>query len=165
MRADAPAAPKVHVTIVTLDNHLSGATERAAVALAKDGIAVHFHAAADWSDEAEAERARTDIARGDIVVATMLFLEDHIRAVLPALQERRETCDAMLGLMSDGDVVRLTKLGGYRMDAPARGPLALLKKLRGSSKPGASSGAGKIHPGVTRVRPDAHAWTLFGYSP
>ena len=144
MRADAASSPQVRVTIVTLDNHLSGATERAAVALAKDGIAVHFHAAADWSDEAEAERARTDIARGDIVVATMLFLEDHIRAVLPALQARRETCDAMLGLMSDGDVVRLTKLGGYRMDAPARGPLALLKKLRGSSKPGASSGAGQM---------------------
>ena len=30
------------------------------------------------------------------------------------------------------------------MDAPARGPLALLKKLRGSSKPGASSGAGQL---------------------
>ncbi|WP_419815818.1 magnesium chelatase subunit H [Glacieibacterium sp.] len=145
MRAE-PASPAtmVHVTIVTLDNHLSGAAERAAVKLAQDGIAIHFHAAADWSDEAEVERARADIARGDIVVATMLFLEDHIRAVMPALQARRETCDAMLGLMSDGDVVRLTKLGGYRMDAPARGPLALLKKLRGSSKPGASSGAGQM---------------------
>ena len=140
MRADPALAPKVHVTVVTLDNHLSGAAERAAVALARDGIAIHFHAAADWSDPAEVERARADIARGDIVIATMLFLEDHIRAVMPALQARREDCDAMLGLMSDGDVVRLTKLGGYRMDAPAKGPLALLKKLRGSSKPGASSG-------------------------
>ena len=108
-------APKVHVTIVTLDNHLSGAAERAGVALAKDGIAIHFHAAADWHDAAELERAKVDIARGDIVIATMLFLEDHIRAVMPALEARRESCDAMVGLMSDGDVVKLTRLGGYRM--------------------------------------------------
>jgi len=113
MRADSAHAPKVHVTIVTLDNHLSGAAERAAITLAKDGIAVHFHAAADFaSDEAELARTHADIARGDIVLSTMLFLEDHIRAVLPALQARRESCDAMVGLMSDGDVVRLTKLGG-----------------------------------------------------
>lgn len=160
MLADAGLAPKVHVTIVTLDNHLSGAAERAAVALAKDGIAIHFHAAADWSDPAELERARADIGRGDIVIATMLFLEDHIRAVLPALQARRETCDAMVGLMSDGDVVKLTRLGGYRMDAPASGPLALLKKLRGSSKPGASSGEKQMRmlkrlPKILRFIPGA----------
>jgi magnesium chelatase subunit H len=41
-------------------------------------------------------------------------------------------------------VVKLTKLGAYRMDKPARGPLALLKKLRGGNKPGASSGAGQM---------------------
>ena len=161
MRADAAPPPAVHVTIVTLDNHLSGAAERAAVALAKDGIAVHFHAAADFAaDPAELERTRADIARGDIVVSTMLFLEDHIRAVLPALQARREACDAMVGLMSDGEVVRLTKLGGYRMDAPARGPLALLKKLRGSSKPGASSGEKQMRmlkrlPKILRFIPGA----------
>jgi len=161
MRADAAPKPLVHVTIVTLDNHLSGAAERAAVELAKDGIAVHFHAAADFaSDPHELARAKSDIARGDIVVSTMLFLEDHIRAVLPALQARREDCDAMLGLMSDGDVVRLTKLGGYRMDAPAKGPLALLKKLRGSSKPGASSGEKQMRmlkrlPKILRFIPGA----------
>jgi magnesium chelatase subunit H len=90
------------------------------------------------------EACKADIARGDIIIATMLFLEEHIRAVLPALQARREDCDAMIGLMSGSEVVRLTKLGGYRMDAPAKGPLALLKKLRGSSKPGADSGAGQM---------------------
>ena len=160
MRADAAPAPKVHVTIVTLDNHLSGAAERAAIALAQDGIAVHFHAAADFNDPAELARTHADIARGDIVLSTMLFLEDHIRAVLPQLQARREDCDAMLGLMSDGEVVRLTKLGGYRMDAPAKGPLALLKKLRGNSKPGASSGEKQMRmlkrlPKILRFIPGA----------
>ena len=29
--------------------------------------------------------ATADIARGDIVIATMLFLDDHVRAVMPAL--------------------------------------------------------------------------------
>ncbi|MDE2619419.1 MAG: cobaltochelatase subunit CobN, partial [Sphingomonadales bacterium] len=106
---------------------------------------VGLHAATDWErDPAALEQARTAIARADIVIVTMLFLDDQIRAVLPALEARRESCDAMVCLMSAGEVVRLTRMGGYRMDAPARGPLALLKKLRGSGKPGASSGAGQM---------------------
>jgi magnesium chelatase subunit H len=152
MKADPPGAgggmtkaARLRLVIVTLDNHLSGAVERAQRTLAADGISIGFHAAADWEgDPAAIERCREDIARGDIIVATMLFLEDHIRAVLPALAARREQCDAMLGLMSGSEIVRLTRLGGYRMDVPAKGPLALLKKLRGSSKPGADSGAGQM---------------------
>lgn len=143
------AAPLVRVVIVTLDNHLAAAVERANMALAGDRISIGFYAASDWDrDPAVLERAKADIARADIVIATMLFLEDHVRAVLPALQARREQCDAMVGLMSAGDIVKLTRLGGYSMDRPARGPLALLKKLRGKTgkdgKPGASSGAGQM---------------------
>ncbi len=140
-------APRTRVVIVTLDNHLSGAVERAAAQLTREGtgISIGFHAASDWDrDPGSLTRAIDDIATGDIVIATMLFLDDHIKAVLPALMERRERCDAMLGLMSGGEVVKLTRLGGYRMDKPATGPLALLKRLRGSSKPGASSGAGQM---------------------
>jgi magnesium chelatase subunit H len=140
-------APKVRVVIVTLDNHLSGAAERAAAQLAREGsgITIDFHAAADWERQPEAlERCRRDIARGDVIVATMLFLEDHIRAILPSLEARRESCDAMLGLMSGAEVVKLTRIGGYRMDKPATGAMALIKKLRGTGKPGASSGAGQM---------------------
>ncbi len=140
-------APKVRVVIVTLDNHLSGAVERAATTFAREGtgISIDFHAASDWDrNPASLDRARADIAQGDIIIATMMFLDDHIKAVLPALEARRESCDAMVGLMSSSDVVKLTRLGDYRMDKPAKGPLALLKKLRGSSKPGASSGAGQM---------------------
>ena len=142
----APLHPDpLRVVIVTLDNHLSGAVERAAALLAAEGITIGFHAAADWDRDAGAlDACRADIARGDIVVATMLFLDDHIRAVLPALEARREQCAAMLGLMSGSEIVRLTRMGDYRMDKPAKGPLALLKRLRGSGKPGASSGAGQM---------------------
>jgi magnesium chelatase subunit H len=49
----------------------------------------------------------------------------------------------MLCALSAAEVIRLTKLGPFRMDGPDKGPLALLKKLRG--KPGAgSSGAGQM---------------------
>ena len=132
------------VVIVTLDNHLAGAVERAATRLAADGIAIELHAASDWDREpGSVTRALDAIAAADILIVTMLFLDDHIRAVLPALQARREQCDAFLGLMSGAEIVRMTRMGGYRMDAPARGPLALLKRLRGSGKPG-SSGAGQM---------------------
>ncbi len=139
---DAP----VRVTIVTLDNHLKGAVERADAELAKDGISLSLHAASDWDrDGASLDFAKAAIEEADIVIATMLFLDDHVRAILPTLEARREDCDAMVCLMSAGEVVKLTRMGGYRMDAPAKGPLALLKKLRGSKKSGsASSGAGQM---------------------
>ena len=153
MRADSfalgSAAPTpVRVVIVTLDNHLSGAAARAEATLraSHPGLSLQFHAAADWeANAASLDACRADIATGDIIIASMLFLDDHIRAVLPALTARRDECDAIVGVMSDAAVVKLTRLGDYRMDKPAKGPLALLKKLRGSSKPGtASSGSGQM---------------------
>ncbi|MFL0355854.1 magnesium chelatase subunit H [Erythrobacter sp. GH1-10] len=135
----------VRAVIVTLDNHLKGAVERAGDVLRSENIELSLHAAADWDRDAEAlDRTKEAIANADIVIATMLFLDDHCRAILPTLEERRENCDAMVCLMSAGEVVKLTRMGGYRMDAPAKGPLALLKKLRGSKKQGASSGAGQM---------------------
>jgi magnesium chelatase subunit H len=137
--------PPVRVAIVTLDNHLKGAVERANERLAAENIAIVIHAASDWDRIpgrlAEVER---DVETADIVLITMLFLDDHIRAIMPALEARREKCDAMIALMSASEVVRLTRMGGYRMDAPSSGLMSLLKKLRGSSKPGASSGAGQM---------------------
>ena len=141
----ASALPQTRVVIVTLDNHLKGAVERASERLAVENIAIALHAASDWDRvPGSLEQAEKDVAQADIVIATMLFLDDHVRAIMPALEARREECDAMLGLMSAGEVVRLTRMGGYRMDAPAKGPLALLKKLRGSGRPGANSGAGQM---------------------
>ncbi|WP_252258410.1 magnesium chelatase subunit H [Erythrobacter aurantius] len=138
------AAP-VRVAIITLDNHLKGAVGRADAVLSRDNIHLSLHAASEWgSDSAALEQATQAIAQSDIIIVTMMFLDDHVRTIMPALEARREDCDAMVCLMSAGDVVKLTRMGNYRMDAPAKGPLALLKKLRGSKKQGSSSGAGQM---------------------
>ncbi len=139
-----PRAP-VRVVIVTLDNHLKGAVDRAEPALAAEGIDLSLYASSEWgSDAGELEKLNSAIAEADIVIATMLFLDEQIQMVLPALEARREACDAMVCLMSAGEVVKLTKMGAYRMDVPAKGPLAMLKKLRGAGKPGSNSGAGQM---------------------
>ncbi|MFP4496264.1 MAG: DUF3479 domain-containing protein, partial [Halochromatium sp.] len=122
----------VNVVIVTLDSHLAGAVERARPALKQQlpGLNLTLHAAAEWDDnkdglercggtardddlcgrchangECKLQRCRADISKADIVVTTMLFMEDHIKAVLPALQARRDHCDAMVGCMSAGEVM------------------------------------------------------------
>ena len=139
------SSPSVRVVIVTLDNHLAAAVERANHDMARDNISIGFYAASDWDrDPNVLERAKADIGRADVIIATMLFLEEHVRAIHPAMLARRDECDAIVGIMSQGDIVKLTRLGNYSMDKPAKGPLALLKKLRGSGKPGASSGAGQM---------------------
>ncbi len=98
------------------------------------GLTLAVHAASEWGDdEAALERCRNDIATGDIVIVTMLFMEDHFLPVLPALKARREQCDAMVCAMSAGEVMRLTRMGKFAMDGSTSGPMALLKKLRGSA--------------------------------
>jgi magnesium chelatase subunit H len=134
----------VRVVIVTLDTHLASAAERARATLMRDlpGLTLSVHAAAEWDSDPQAlERCRSDIAHGDIVFASMLFLEDHFKAVLPQLQSRRDQCDAMVGCMSAGDVIRLTRLGRFTMNGSPGGAIGLLKRLRGGSKGGASAGA------------------------
>jgi magnesium chelatase subunit H len=135
----------VHVTIVTMDSHMSTAFLAAAerVAFEVPGLTLAIHTADHWDDPAALAECLSDIGRADIVVAGMLFLDEHIKRVLPALAARREACDAMLCCVSAGEVVRLTKLGKFSMAAGQGGPMALLKKLRGSKKPG-SSGAGQM---------------------
>ena len=139
----ADPAP-VRVAIVTLDSHLSSAAARAQQALRSEipGLTISVHAAAEWGEDAAAlEHCKADIARADVVIATMLFLQDHIRMVAPALQARREHCDAMVACMSAGEVMKLTRMGRFSMDKEAKGPMALLKRLRGK-KEGAGANAG-----------------------
>jgi magnesium chelatase subunit H len=147
MRHVAEAAP-VKIVLVTMDSHLARAADRAAAALKREipGLRFVVHAAENWaSDEVALAACKADIAQGDIIIATMLFLDEHIRAVLPALQARREDCDAMLCCLSAGEVVKLTRLGRFDMSAEARGIMGLLKRLRGAKGKGnASSGAGQM---------------------
>jgi magnesium chelatase subunit H len=136
----------VRVVIVTLDKHLSGVVQRAGAALAQEipTLTVSLHAATDWAEDRQAlGRCIADIGEADIIIATMLFMEDQIQSVLPALMARRDHCDAMIGLMSAGEVVKLTKLGPLRMDGSDKGFLSVLKRMRGS-KTRAASGAGQM---------------------
>ena len=50
----------------------------------------------------------------------------------------------MVGFLAAGEVIKLTKLDRLDMAAPQRGPLALLKRLRGGKSKTASSGAGQM---------------------
>jgi magnesium chelatase subunit H len=123
--------------IVTLDSHLSGAVDRARRNLERSipGLKFSLHAAADWEhDPAALQRCKDDIAKGNIIIACMLFMEDHIRAILPDLQARRDQCDAMIGCLSAGEIIKLTRLGSFSMNGEPGGAMALLKRLRGSSK-------------------------------
>ena len=127
----------MNVVIITLDSHLRSAAERARKPLGKavKGLNLSLHAAAEWADnENSLVECREDIAKGDIIIVTMLVMEDHINAVLPYLRERNEDCDAMVCCMSSGEVMKLTRMGRFSMSAPQSGPLALIKKLRGKGK-------------------------------
>lgn len=141
----ANSAAPVRVVIVTLDNHLASAAERAHELLCREmpGIEIELHAAATFSSDPGAlERCKAGIAKGDIIINSMLFMEDHIQAVLPDLKARREDCDAMVSMMSAGEVIQLTRLGNFRMDKKERGIIELLKRLRGVSKKNRAQSSG-----------------------
>ncbi|MEM7081582.1 MAG: magnesium chelatase subunit H [Pseudomonadota bacterium] len=135
------------VTIVSLDGHLAGAAERAFAGLRKDlpNLTATLHCAGEWkSDPQRLEDCRADIAQADIVIACMLFLDEHIQQIAPALKARRDQCDAMVCFMSDGEIMKLTRIGQFKMDGSTSGPMALLKRLRGSKKAQKSNGAKQV---------------------
>jgi magnesium chelatase subunit H len=147
----------LRVVLVTLDSHLASAAERAhhSMLRAMPGLRLSLHAASEWNDDPGAlARCIDDIGQGDIIVVTMMFMEEHIRSVLPALQARRAHCDAMVACMSAAEVVKLTRMGRLDMGGPPSGPLALLRKLRGRSPAGPGSGsAGARQMGLLRNIP------------
>jgi magnesium chelatase subunit H len=148
----------VKLVIVTLDSHLASACDRAWAKVRKEapGLQVALHAASEFgSDDAALARCIADIGTGDIILVTMLFVEEHIRAVLPALQARRESCDAMVACMSAPEVVRLTRMGKLRMGEKSGGALSFLKRLRGKTdeNTGAPKGSGATQMAMLRRLP------------
>ena len=142
-RTSAVEPTPIRVTIVTLDDHLASAVARAETNLRRQipGLSVTLHSAAQWGEDAIAlERCNEDIAKADIVIATMLFMEDHIQCVLPALQARRDSCDAMVVAMSAGEVAKLTRMGRFTTHSSG-GLRAFLKKLRGKTEKSGVAGA------------------------
>ncbi|MEM9576985.1 MAG: magnesium chelatase subunit H [Pseudomonadota bacterium] len=175
MRDDAAIngrLPGYRVVIVTLDSHAAGPAMRAADRMSNDypGLSISIHAAAEWGETPGAfEAARDAIEQGDIIISNLLFLEEHVARILPHLEARRDHCDAMIGVIADAAVVKLTRMGALDMMAPQSGAMKLMKKLRGSSKPSSSSGADKMAllrrlPKILRFIPgksqDLRAWFL-----
>ncbi len=172
MAAALPAATSVKMTIITLDSHMASTVERARAVLAKElpGLRLTLHAMTDWatSDEAK-ERARLDVADADIIVANMVFLEDHIRTIEPWLAAARLRADAVVGCLSGTEIVRMTKLGDLDMSQPSTGIMGFLKKLRGKSSKSGAAGARQMKmlrsiPKLLRFIPgkaqDVRAWFL-----
>jgi magnesium chelatase subunit H len=137
------AASTVKVVIVTLDHHLAGTISRVRQTLAKEfpGFSLSLHAASEWSSNPAAlETCKDDISKADVIVANMLFIEEHIQAVMPALAARRDSCKALAVFMSAGEAIKLTSLGRFQMGGPQSGFMTLLKKLKGSKAESGSSG-------------------------
>lgn len=159
------------VVLLTLDRHAAGPAARAAPRLATEfaGLEISIHAAAEWGkDSAALDAARADIAAANIIITSVLFLEEHIQAILPDLKARRDACDAMVGIIADQEIVQLTRMGDLDMSRPASGVMGLLKKLKPSKKSG-SSGRDMTKmlrrlPKILRLIPgksqDLRAWFL-----
>ena len=136
----------IRITLITLDVHTASVVSKARVALRQTypNLELDLHAAVEFCADAHAlTRCHTDIAKADIIIVTLLFLEEHIQAVMPQLMARREACDALVCAMSSSEVARMTKMGQLRMDAPDSPFMAMLKKLRGKSRP-ESAGASQM---------------------
>ena len=167
-----PGPAPYRVVLLTLDAHAAGPCTRAADRLAGDfpGLEITVLAAAEWGESPEAlAEAKRAVATGDIIVTSLLFLEEHIEAILPDLKARRDHCDAMAGIIAHAKIVKLTRMGTLDMGAPESGTLRFLKALRGSEKPSTESGAKKMRmlrrlPKILKLVPgkaqDLRAWFL-----
>ncbi|WP_426035300.1 magnesium chelatase subunit H [Cypionkella sp. TWP1-2-1b2] len=180
MRADTPLTGTLvagkkssyNIVVVTLDQHAAGPAARVAPRLAQDfpGLTITIHAAAEWAENPAALlRCKADLQTADIIIANLIFIEEHINAILPALTEARARVDAFIGVIADAQIVKLTKMGDLDMSKPASAAMALLKKLKPSAKTSANSGEKQMSmlrriPKILRWIPgkaqDMRAWFL-----
>ena len=71
---------------------------------------ITVHAAATWAETPEAlVEAKAAIAEADMVVANLLFLEEHIAPIHDDLLAVRDRVDGMIGVIADGEIIKLTK--------------------------------------------------------
>ena len=141
--------------IITLDAHSAGPVNRVQRKLKPyfPSLEISVHAAAEWSENPKAlEKAKADISSANIIVANLLFLEEHVKAILPSLKKKRSECDALVGCISSKEIVSLTVLDRLDMSKPTTGFLRLLKRLRGSSKSGKPA-SGKSQMSILRKLP------------
>ena len=172
MRDNPAHITPYRIAIVTLDSHNARPCERALENMCVDypGLEVDIFAAATWSDNPnEFDKAKEAIERADLIVANLLFLEEHVKPLLPVIEARRDHCDAVVGIICDAALVKQTRMGSLDMHAPESGTMALLKRLRGSSKPSTETGEKKMRmlrrlPKILKYIPgkaqDLRAWFL-----
>ncbi len=137
------ASNTLKVVIVTLDHHLASAVTRVNAAMEKviPGFSLSLHAASDWAARpASLKACIDDLNSANVVIANMLFMEEHVNAVLPTLQAKRDSYDALAVFMSAGEAIKLTRVGKFDMGAKQSGFMSLLKKLRGAKSDKVSSG-------------------------
>ena len=138
-RTSVASSASVRFVIATLRTPPASAVACANEVLANEipGLRIALHAASEWGQNPELlDECLDDIATGDIILTTMLFIEEHIQAVLPALKARRDHCDAMIACMSASEVAKVTKMGGFNMDGTDTGVMSLLKRLKPKRKEG-----------------------------
>ena len=141
---DNISSPVYRFVVITLDSHAAGPAARVASDLAMDfpGLEVSIHAAATWAENPDAlEEARNAVRQADIIVANLLFIEEHINFILPDIIERRDACDAVVGVIADTQITNLTKMGDLDMSKPSSGAMKLLKKLKPDTKKSSSGEA------------------------
>ena len=159
MRGDGPmppAAPAYRVVVVTMDAHAAGPLARVGARLAGEvpGLTVEVHAAAEWGEAPERLAAARDaVARADVLVCGLLFIDEHVRAILPALEARRPHCDAVVAMVSDPAVVRLTRMGELDMAKPSSAAIKALRSLRGKAGSGAGARGGEAQMRMLRRLP------------
>jgi magnesium chelatase subunit H len=169
---DDRQTPGYRVVIVTLDRHAAGPAMRVMPRLQQDfpGLSVEIFAAAEWgSHPAALAECQAALLGADMVVANLLFLEEHVAPILPDLAAARARCDAFVGLIADGQIVRLTKMGELDMSRPASAAMQLLKKLKPGKAGSGGSGQSQMAmlrrlPKILRFIPgksqDLRAWFL-----
>lgn len=161
-----------NVVVVTLDQHAAGPAARVVPRLARDfpGLTLSIHAAAEWAENPAAlARCKEALATADIVIANLIFIEEHINAILPDLRDARDRADAFVGLIADSAIVRLTRMGDLDMAKPASATMTLLKRLKPTARTSANSGEKQMSmlrrlPKILRWIPgkaqDLRAWFL-----
>jgi magnesium chelatase subunit H len=131
----------LRLALLTLDAHRAPAFQAVRERLCAEwpGAELSLHVGAEWGDPERLEAARAAVATADIVIATQLFVDDQIQAILPALEARREGCRAMIAVMSSPEVMRCTRMGKFAMrsEGGAKSPWSpamILKRLSGRGK-------------------------------
>ncbi len=160
MRAEQNIRAAYNIVIVTLDMHAAGPCARITPRLQRDfpGLNVTVHAAAEWAENpASLARAKSAVEGADIVIANLLFIEEHLTAILPSLQAASLRADAFVGMIADPSIVKLTHMGDLDLGKPASGAMAFLKKLRPKSSEGSSS-SGQKQMSLLRRLPKILRW-------